>query len=230
MMDVREWLSDDGFLSFYHKDHPEHGKPFADSCHNTGLWLMGEYIAGSMDRNELRRILEKGLSSRITEHGFLRYPGSNEYLNRDQVMFLIPLCYEVSLFESATIMRKKHMDFNLELPHWSDLFDNEDTWLGRMFEVGDALADRVNPRVTSIIKNVARLCWGEFKGSDHNSCAWKHLKAAMDPYRAIEIFGSRRPETWESKYDELPYPLSIESPSPIYLPWKGVVRHYVLSS
>lgn len=228
-MNVRDWLAPDGFLSFYHKNHEEHGKtPFPDSCHHTGYWLMGEYILKRMGKPELKRILEKGMKTRWDDETghFLRYPGSDEVLNRDQCMFLIPLLYEVDLPAIAIHLRTWHLDFNMTLPHWRDFWNNEDTWLGRVFEVGDALADRIKPSLTSIIKNVARLSWNEFKGGDYNKWAWVHLKASYDLNRALEIYYSRGPGTPKSDYDNLPTTPSINTPPPIYLPWREVLKRY----
>lgn len=227
-MDCREWLSEDGFLSFYHKNNPEHGKPFADSCHHTGYWLMGEYLNGTMDRVELKRILDKGMRSRWSEDlgRFLRYPGSNEDLNRDQCMFLIPLLYEVGLDAIAIHMRTWHLDFGLTLPHWKDFWDCEETFWGSVFETGDAIADRIKPNLTSIVKNIARLSWNEAKGGDRNECAWKHLKKAYDIERALEIYYSRRPDTPKENYPNLPSTPSINTPPPIYLPWRVVIKKY----
>lgn len=225
-MDIREWLAPDGFLSFYHRNHPEHGKDFPDSAHHTGYWLMMEYILGTMSKQELRRILRAGLVSRWDEETghFLRYPGSDEVLNRDQCMFLIPLLFEMELGLLANHLLKWHLDY--KAPHWKDFWFNEDTWLGSVFEIGDAIADRVSKRHTSIVKNVARLSWNEFKGGDRNDCAWKHLHKAYDLNRSLEIYFSRRPATQEKDYVNLPTTPSILTPPPIYIPARKVLAKY----
>ena len=187
---------------------------------------MGEYIAGDIEKAEMKAILEKGMRSRWDDDSglFVRYPGSDEMLNRDQCMFLIPLLHEVGLSDIALHLEKWHIKF--KLPHWTDFWHNQDTWWGARFEVLDALADRISKTETSIVKNVGRLCWNEFKGGDHNKCAWKHLKKAYDPIRVMEIFGSRGPNTSEDDYPSLPTTPSINTWPPIYIPWRVVVPRY----
>jgi hypothetical protein len=228
-MDIRKWLAPDGFLSFYHQAHEEHGvTPFPDSCHHTGYWLMMEYILGTIDKVELKAILDKGMRSRWNEDlgRFMRYPGSEEDINRDQCMFLIPLLYEVGMDAIALHLLTWHLDYGLKLPHWKDFWYNEQTWWGRRFETMDAMADRIRPRETSVVKNLARLSWNEFKGGDRNDCAWKHIKKAQDPNRCLEIYFSRRPATQEEDYDNLPTTPGIQTPPPIYIPGKKVMKLY----
>jgi hypothetical protein len=189
---------------------------------------MMEYILGTISKEEMRMILKRGMESRWDEElgRFLRYPGSDEDLNRDQCMFLIPLLYEVGMDAIALHLLTWHLDYGLKLPHWKDFWFNEDTFMGRMFEIGDAIADRIKPSETSLVKNYARLAWNEFKGGDHNKCAWGHLKKAYDIDRCLEIYFSRRPETGRDDYVNLPTTPSINTPPPIYIPAKKVVARY----
>lgn len=230
-MDCRDWLCADGFLSFYHKNHERHGDDFADSCHNTGLWMMGEYINGTMSKQEMRSILKRGMESRwdgSTGH-FIRYPGSDEVLNRDQCMFLVPLLFEADLPALALHLIQWH--WGIMMPHWRDYIYNEQSWLGDRAECIDALMDRWGKHETSIIKNIGRLCWNEFKGAEKNRSAWYHISKAYygDPLRAVVVFGSRRPETHEDDYPNLPPTPSINTPPPIYQPWLSVVPKYALA-
>jgi len=225
---ISQWQEKDtGALSFYHAFHPRHGDPFADQVDTTALWLTLEYLKGGPTKTQIREILEEVLDSRALDWDagrFYRYPGSNEELSKDQLDFLIPLMREVGMWEMAELIVANYGD--TKLPHRKDHLLGRSTWLGRLFECIDSIVDWFSDSESSQMNNIARLLWSSRNGHK-NERAIKLFRKKLDPYRVIEIYTSRRPDTPADEYDKLPGVITYDSPPPLYIIAKPVVKKYL---
>jgi len=241
-----EWLSPDGFLSFYHQSHPDHGvKVFSDTINNTCINLMGAFLCQEINRVELKKILSDGLHTRTQNPDEMleRYPGARDRVepgyrgtgyrdkkvNKDQLTFLIPLLREVGMGKFADKLIKEYGGWMM--PHQTDSFYNKSTWLGRIFQYGDAVIDGMSGNVSSQLNTLGRLAWSDYKGMGNKKATLKY-RENVDPWYALVVFGSRTPNTGSGKdkktlkiiYDNLfenvvACGANVNSPSPIYQPW-----------
>jgi len=229
MMDVKEWIHPDGFLSFYHKSHVDHLVPFEDTCDSTAIWLTQEYMNGSMSKSEIHDFLWCGFRTRLTRLSFKRHATSTTPMKRDQLDWLIPLMREVGFGDIANVIVER--DAGFLLPHQSDHFWNEDTFFGRVFESGDSISDWYSNSESSQMNNISRLLWASFHGHK-NETAVKLFKKKIDPWRVVVIYGARRPESQESQYDEI-YEKAIyqgadeNDPPPIFKGFHGILKEFL---
>ena len=207
---------------------------------------MGAYLNREITKEDLRAILFKGLYSRQQNPNEMleRYPGArakvvgpgwkntgykDKWVNRDQLTFLIPLMREAGMDHFADDLLKEYGGWLF--PHQRDAFYGRNTWLGRIAESGDSIADWFSGDESSQVNNIARLAWGDFKGKG-NKTATQLYRKKIDPWYALVVFGSRTPEMGAGKsedeqrkiFDAL-FRVTIESganeksPAPIYQPW-----------
>lgn len=252
---VIEWQDAHGFLSFHHKDHPRYGDDFADTVHNTCLWLMQEVLNEHMQIFEVRERLEKFLALTRTANGYVRYPGSWETLNRDQLTPLIPLMRWCGMDKEADKIIELHatdisphwkpyfhdkhfllgkaydlfekLFGNFLMPHWRDHFYQESSILGYVFECLDSVSDWFSNSESSQVKNICRLIWASARG-EKNRLACFLFRLKIDAYRVMEIYGSRTPYTPRDMYDTLPHEEpGVLTPPPIYLGFDKLVKKYM---
>lgn len=237
-MDVREWLAPDGFLSFYHKDHPRYGEPFSDTTDSTAIWLLCEKMCGTMGDDEINLILEKGIGNRFDGDVFLRYPGADTPMKRDQLDYFVPLLRLMGRDSLANHLVKKYG--GTLLPHHKDHLYNEDTWLGRRADELDAWIDTFGDgSMPSLMNNIARYVYSAYMGEPRKR-AVRIFKRRWDPHFVMVVYGARTPETEAGKKgDELvairkkvyaqavKYGPGINTPPPIYQNWDILFRRYL---
>lgn len=225
-MQVGDWLSKDGFLSFYNKLHTDHGKPFADSVDHTALWLTGELFAGNVHQHLIRDILTRGLGSREFDGGWLRYPGSNETLKHDQIKSLVPLLRHVGMRDTADKMVELYG--GKMFPHQADHLRGLYTPIGDFFEGIDSISDWFSDSESSQVKNIVRIQWRMHLGAPYKT-AKRLFTFKVTPEKAMIIYGARRPETQPHEYHAILVRalhglVTINDPPPIYRPWLDVFR------
>ena len=239
----REWVSPDGYLSFYHETHHKHGAPFADTVDSTSIWLMQEYLNGKISRRSLKDLLLEGFTLRVilnpdgSYEEFLRYPGSNTPMKRDQLDFFVPLLREAGLGTFANWLVKKYG--GILMPHHKDHLYDRCTWLGRMFEVGASLVDWFSNSESGQLNNLARLVWASYRNAP-NHLAVSLFRRKIDPWYAMVVYGARRPEDGAGKkgreyraimdriyVNAINKGASKESPPPIYQGWDLIFDEYL---
>lgn len=239
MIPIEEWIGNDGFLRLHHKDSPRHNEWFSDCIDSTAIWLTSEFMNGWKKPEDILQILYKGFEKRTTEDDeILRHPTSTTPVKRDQLDFLVPLIRACGMRDNVLYRSTKVLaDMFVEryggrmLPHWSDHFWNEDSWLGRAFECGDSISDWFSNSESSQMNNIARLLWGAYLGK-RNGLAIDLFKRKIDPWYVMVVYGSRWPESQEFEYPLLfkmatEDGATVDDPPPIYRGYKELFKEFL---
>lgn len=236
--DCREWLAEDGFLSFYHKDHPRHGDPFSDTVDSTAIWLLGQWFTNQMGTREIKAILSRGIESRWDGLTFERYPGADTPMKRDQLDYFVPLLRLTGRNNLADALVEEYG--GTLLPHHRNHLYARNTWLGRRVDELDAWVDGIGDgSMPSLMNNIARYVMASNRGVPLRR-AVKLFKERWDPWFVMVVYGARTPETeagkkgeelvqirWKVYQDAMTYGASMVTPPPIYLGWDKVFRRYL---
>ena len=238
LTDCREWLAEDGFLSFYHKDHPKHGKEFSDTVDSTAIWLLQATLNASIGKREIREILGRGIESRWDGLSFVRHPGADTPMKRDQLDYFVPLLRMHNKGKLADILVEEYGGYLL--PHHRDHLYARNTWLGRRADELDAWVDGIGEgSMPSLMNNIARYVVHSARGCRRRR-AVSLFKERWDPWFVMVVYGARRPETeagkkgeelvqvrWKVYQDAMTYGASISTPPPIYLGYDKIFRRYL---
>jgi hypothetical protein len=200
-MDTWEWMDPkSGLFSAKHKSQPGFPDLFADTLHHTCIFFMREYISNAISKESLRCKVELIWKSVHINGKVYRYPGSNEEINRDQSQFLVPLLREVGMINEANFVSNKYA--GILLPHWRDWFYGKSTWLGRLFEWLDVVADKIHFTETSAVKNIVRCQWWGFKNVDMRRSLSVLNQLKRSPKWILVVYFSRTPEMAAGKSPE----------------------------